>query len=222
MAETMKCTLFTAYLTVTLAIALSGDWPSQDQSVPRRVAWTPDVALSAVVKPGDTEVVVYQITLGDHADEQKDADSELLMRAENADSVVIAEIISVSAKVVHDDNWVESSVVARVSEILKRGEEPLNTRTGIWRTLFHDGGQVVVNGVKVTVGLYPILKVRQRYLMFTVDDHDEHRVQAGPSFPISPKGILGAAETSLNGKRQSVMTGMRLKDVRRILRQKQL
>ncbi len=215
----MKSVVFITYVTATLSVAASADWSSQGLPEPRRVPWRPDVPLSSIIQSGEKEVVVFQMRLGDTLQEESTAEEELMTVSDHSDDIIIAEIVSVTPRLVDNGNWVETSVSVRVSEILKRPDEPFNKNRGVW-ALFHDGGEIVVNGTKIKAGLYPILKIGRRYLIGTAIDHAGKRTQLGPSFLITPRGTLDPQETSLHGKRESVMNGMSLSDIRRILKRK--
>ena len=215
----MKSVVFTTFIAATLSVAASADWSSQGQSEPRRVPWRPDVSLSSIIQPGEREVVVFRMTLGDTLLEEPTAEKELAREAEISDDVIVAEIVSVTSKLIDNGNWVESSVRVRVSEILQRPDQPLNAGGGIW-SLFHDGGEIIVDGTKVKAGLYPIVKTGQRYLIFTAIDYAGRRTQLGLAYPITPRGTLDSDESSEDGKRKSVMNGMPLSNIRRILKRK--
>ena len=181
MAATVVKRLFRAVcLTTTLVIAAPADSHLHTQSEPRRVPWRFGVPLASVVQPGEKELIVYKIRLGDSFHQEASAKDELLVAAENSDDIIVAEVTSMASHFIDDGNWVESTFTARVSEILKRPEEPLNRRRGTW-TLFHDGGEIIVNGTKLKVGLYPTLTIGQRYLVFTAIDYGGRRTQWGYS-----------------------------------------
>ena len=141
------------------------------------------------------------------------------MRAANADYVVIADITSVTPIVTDQGTWATTEIASRVTRILRYNDKMPRKTPGAW-PMVHDGAEIVIDGVAVKVGAYPVVRKGQRYLIFTSYDRKRGITHAGPAFLIDAGGTLVTSETSVDGPLASVMNGMKLSDVARLLREK--
>ena len=185
----------------------------------RRVRWSSDIPLKDVVRPGDTTVAVLKPEHYEPFREEDTAERELLVRAANADYVVIADITSVTPIVTEQGTWATTEIASRVTRILRYNHDMPRKTPGAWQ-MVHDGGEIDIAGVAVKVGAYPVVRRGQRYLIFTSHDRKRGITHAGPAFLIDAGGTLVTSETSVDGPLASVMNGMKLSDVARLLREK--
>ena len=185
----------------------------------RRVRWSSDIALKDVVRPGDTNVAVLKPEHSEPFVEEDTAERELLVRAANADYVVIADITSVTPSVIDQGRWATTEIASRVTRILRYNDDMPRKTPGTWQ-MVHDGAEIDIDGVVVKVGAYPVVRKGQRYLIFTSYDRKRGITHAAPAFLIDAGGILVTSETSVNGPLASVMNGMKLSDVARLLHEK--
>jgi hypothetical protein len=205
-----------------IALMLAASARSDAQNAPnvRRVRWSSEIPLERLVRPGDAIVLVEKPA--QHYEpfiEEPDAERELRFRAEQVDDLFVADVTSVLPTVTDNGTWIRTTITARVSEILKHNPKFPNKGLGVWR-IVHDGGEILVRGVKIKAGLYPVVRRGQRYLMFTAHNTDDDTTQAGPAFTIDRSGRLVTSETSLDGPLPSVLNGMKLSDVLRYLKDK--
>lgn len=192
---------------------------SAQTSIDRRVPWSSKLPLKEAIRHGDTNVLVLNPEHRDPLVEEADAEEELLVRAEHADEVFVAEIAAVTPTMKENGTWVTTTISARVIQMLKhdlRFPEPTSPNL----QLVHDGGGISINGVDVKVGVYPVVRPRERYLMFIVYNSTDFTRYAGPAFLIDRSGKLVHSETSVDGPLPSVLNGMNLANVIKLLRRK--
>lgn len=204
---------------VALACIFTAVASAQSPSSGRRVRWSSDIPLNDVVRPDDTSVLVLKPEHFEPFLEEKDAERELLLRAEHADDVLVADIVSVTPAVTENGTWLTTAISARVTQLLKHNPRMPQKPLGSWQIL-HDGGEISINGVAVKVGAYPVIRQGRRYLMFTAHNRNDGTTHAGPAFLIDQSGTLVASETSIDGPLTSVLNGMKVSSVARLLRGK--
>jgi hypothetical protein len=185
----------------------------------RRVPWSSEIPLKDVVRPGDAHVSVLKPEHYEPFVEEDTAERELAVRAADAGYVIVADITSLTPLVTDDGTWVTTKIGARVSQVLRQNDQYPQKMPGTWQ-IVQDGGELLVDGVVVKVGMYPVVKPGGRYLIFTWHDRKRDITHLGPSFLIDARGTLVTSETSIDGPLPSVMNGMNLSEVARLLRDK--
>jgi alkylated DNA nucleotide flippase Atl1 len=218
----VTCRLKKLASVTAIALTLAGSAQSDAQIGPkvRRVRWSSEIPLERVVRPDD-EIVIVEKPAQHHEPfmEEPDAERELLFRAEQVDDLFVADVTSVSPTVTDNGTWLKTTITARVVQILKHNPKFPNKRPSVWR-IVHDGGQISLRDVTIKAGMYPVVRRGRRYLMFTAHNTDNGATQAGPAFEIDRSGRLVTSETSLDGPLPSVLNGMKLSDVSRLLKEK--
>ncbi len=106
--------------------------------------------LSDYARPGEAEVDVEKHNVPPFLDFGGDsADDELRALTQTSDAAAILRVVSVTSSPTFDDQWIKSSVVAVVEQVLKRGEGLAGLAVGDRLEFNVDGGVLAVGGVTV-------------------------------------------------------------------------
>ena len=112
----------------------------------RRVRWSSDIPLKDAVGPGDTSVAVLKPEHYEPFREEDTAERELLVRAANADYVVIADIMSVTPIVTDQGTWATTEIASCVTRILRYNDDMPRKTPGAW-LMVHDGAEIDIDEV---------------------------------------------------------------------------
>jgi len=162
----------------------------------RVITFSPNVPIAERLIPQDRTVVVTKYFAPPFvpANFDQPLDETIDEQTRLHDTVVVAQGLSSSGKLIDNGTWVQSTVRGNILELIKSDTLATNAkRVEFW----HDDGETFVKNVRVCAGVYPVFESQERYLLFLGRDH-QGDLYLSQSFRLT-KGILGSVLLS-NGE----------------------
>ena len=229
-------TLLVTLLTLITAAQVIVVRASTDQSPEKKVRVVqrrPDVALRALLKPGDEVVVVEDgvheipLTLAPGT-EPTFADEMQSLRGDGM-TVFVGHVANSESLLARNDEWIISRAEIQVEDVVRPGNRPLVGRHGNVQfseggrvlSIEQDGGERVIEGTVVRAGDFAVWRPGSRYLIGMQIVPEDRQTYLSWVLLIRKDGTLGPQErsssSSTNGTR-SALEGKKLSEILRSLR----
>lgn len=170
---------------------------SQQSPKPRQLIEQPNVPIASRLRPDDEMVLVeragFETRLVDTA--VRSLSEELDLRASRSDVIALAEMVTTEGILVNQDSWVRSKVTFRPLRVVKDSKHVID-QSDPRLVVFHDGGDVRINGVFVRAGYFYKYIAGARYLLFLGSFSKDNNAPFGLQMAIGPDNKLTPMELS--------------------------
>jgi hypothetical protein len=172
-------------------------WTSAQSLKTRHIIEQPKVPIASQLRPDDEMVLVeragFETRLVDTT--VRSVSEELDLRARGSDVIAVAEMVTTEGILVNNDSWVRSKVTFRPLRVVKDSKQVIGERESRL-VVFHDGGDVRINGVFVRAGYFYKYMAGARYLLFLGSFSKDNNAPFSLQMAVGPDNKLTSMELS--------------------------